>query len=137
VEFSGIAAASLERSDFSPYEFQTDSGVWVRLHDMRFMGLDYRVLPSTLTLRFVYDDPEWTPPDAMETPVAVFRFSGVQVWQWEDDFDLSETPQEHRGQVSDLGYYAPTNVFSLLTLNSSLLFSASRLAVELEPGGRT
>jgi hypothetical protein len=137
VEFSGIARASLERPDFSPYEFQTDSGVRVRLHDMRFMGFDYQVQPSTLTLRFVYDDPEWTPPEATGTPVAVLRFSGVQVWQWEDDFDLFETPQEHRGQVSDLGYYPPTNVFSLLTLNSRLLFSAGRLAVELEPGDRT
>jgi hypothetical protein len=136
VEFSGIASASLERPDFSPYAFQTDSGVWVRLHDMRFMGFDYQVQPSTLTLRFVYDDPEWTPPEATGTPVAVLRFSGVQVWQWEDDFDLFETSQEHRGQVSDLGYYEPTNVFSLLTLNSSLLFSASGLAVELKPRPR-
>jgi hypothetical protein len=79
---------------------------------MRFLGFDYQVQPSTLTLRFLYDDPQWMPPEAEETPVAVFRFTGVQVWQWEDDFDLSATPQEHRGQVSDLGYYEPTNVSS-------------------------
>ncbi len=132
MEFSGIARTSLERPDFSPYEFQTESGVWIRLHDMRLLGFDYQVEPSTLTMRFLYHDPEWTPPEAVETPVAVFRFSDVQVWQWKDDFDLLESPPEYRGQVSDLGYYQPTNVFSLETLNSSLLFSASRLQVELD-----
>ncbi len=89
VEYEGIATSRLERPDFTPYEFETDGGVWVRLHDMRFVGFDYLAQPPTLTMRFVYDDPEWTPPGARTTPVAVFEFSGVQVWQWEDDHDLS------------------------------------------------
>lgn len=133
MEYGGIATSSLERPDFTPYEFETDGGVWVRLHDMRFVGFDYLAQPPTLTMRFVYDDPEWTPPGARTTPVAVFEFSGVQVWQWEDDHDLFETPADVRGQVSRLDYYAPTNVFSLGTLNTALLFSGSRLAVHLEP----
>jgi hypothetical protein len=132
VEFVGIATSSVELPDFTPYDFQTDTGVCVRLHDMQFLGFDYRVQPSTLTMRFVYDDPEWTPPEARSTPVAVFRFGDVQVWEWEDAFDLFQTPTEVRGQVGDLGYHAPTNVFSLDTLNTRLLFSASRLVVELE-----
>ncbi len=133
VEYSGIAASSLEGLHFTPYEFQTDGGVWVRLHDMQFVGFDYQVQPPTLNMRFVYDDPGWTPPEARATPVAVFRFSDVQVWQWEDDYDLFESPVDARGQVSYLDYYGPTNVFSLGTLNTTLLFSASRLAVHLEP----
>jgi hypothetical protein len=135
VEYQGIARSSLERADFTPYEFQTDGGVWVRLHDMEFTGFDYQVQPPALTMRFVYNDPQWTPPEARATPVAVFRFSDVQVWQWEDDYDLVETPAEARGQVSGFDYYSPTNVFSLLTLNTTLLFSASRLSVYLEPLG--
>ena len=133
VEFVGIAASSLQRPDFTPYEFQTDEGVWVRLHDMQFVGLDYRVQPPTLTMRFLYDDPEWTPPEARATPVAVFRFSDVHLWQWEDDYELLETPVAARGQVGALDYFPPTNVFSLGTMNTTCLFSASGLAVHLEP----
>jgi hypothetical protein len=66
-------------------------------------------------------------------PVVVLRFSDVQVWQWEDDYELFESPVAERGQVRALDYYAPTNVFSLLTLNTRLLFSARRLMVELQP----
>jgi hypothetical protein len=134
VEFPGIAEDSRERPDFGLYEFQTVDGVWVRLHEMRFLGFDYVVQPATLTMRFVYDDPKWTPLEASATPVAVFQFTDVLVWQWDDDCALMfETPQEERGQISDFGYYAPTNVFSLETLTTRLLFSAGRLVVRLEP----
>jgi hypothetical protein len=102
---------------------------------MRFLGFDYQVQPPTLTMRFIYDDPQWSPPEARAPPVVVLRFSDVQVWQWEDDYDLFESPVAERGQVRALDYYAPTNVFSLLTLNTRLLFSARRLMVELQPGG--
>lgn len=77
VEYAGISASSLKRPDFTPYEFQTDRGVWVRLHDMQFVGFDFDVRPHTLTMRFVYDDPAWTPPEAHATPLAVFRFKDV------------------------------------------------------------
>ncbi len=101
---------------------------------MRFLGFDFVVQPATLTMRFVYDDPKWTPLEASATPVAVFQFTDVLVWQWEDDHALMfETPQEGRSQISDFGYYAPTNVFSLETLSTRLLFSAGRLVVRLEP----
>ncbi len=75
VEYLGIATSDLERPDFTPYEFQTEGGVWVRLHDMQFIGFGYEVPTAELTMRFVYDDPQWTPPEARATPVAVFRFS--------------------------------------------------------------
>ena len=133
VEYEGIAQSSLHRADFTPYEFQTEAGVWVRLHDMQFLGFEYEVQAPALTMRFVYDDPDSTPPEARSTPLAVFRFSDVQVWQWEDDHDLFETPVGVRGQVSELDYYAATNVFSLGTVNTTLLFSARRLTVRLEP----
>jgi hypothetical protein len=101
---------------------------------MQFLGFDYQVNPPTLTMRFIYDGhPEWTPPEARATPVAAFSFSGVQVWEWENDFDLFEIPEEVSGQVGDLAYYPPTNVFELSTVNTSLIFSAARLTVGLEP----
>jgi hypothetical protein len=90
--------------------------------------------PPALTRRFIYDDPQWSPPEARAIPVVVLRFSGVRIWQWEDDYDLFESPVDKRGQVRALDHYAPTNVFSLLTLNMCLLFSASRLMVELQSG---
>ena len=116
-----------------PYEFETSDGVPVRLHDMAYEGFEFRVLPPTLVLRFRYDDPEWTPPTATATPVAVFTFTGVQVWQWEDEHDMFETPEAYRSQVRDLGWYAPTNTFSLETITTTLLFAADQLAVHLEP----
>ncbi|MCZ2828713.1 hypothetical protein O2W14_07715 [Modestobacter sp. VKM Ac-2986] len=116
-----------------PYQFSTADGVPVRLHDMQFIGLHRRVRPPTLTLRFRYDDPDWTPPEAVATPVAVFAFLGVQIWQWEDDHDLFEVPDDVRGQVGTFDWHAPTSTFSLETINTTLFFSADRLTVHLEP----
>ena len=128
VEFAGIEGGSAG----SLHEFHTTDGVPVRLHDMSFDSLDYRVSPPGLTLRFRYDDPVWTPPEAAATPVAVFSFTGVQVWQWEDDHDLFDVPAAARGQVSNFEWHAPSRTFSLDTINTALLFSAARLAVHLE-----
>jgi hypothetical protein len=125
-EFVGIALPMQ-----SPYELETEAGVTIRLHDMNFLGFDYRADPPTLTMRFVYD-PEWTPPDAVATPVAVYRFDGIRIWQWEDD-DPPEAPAEVRRQVSDLSYYESTNVFALETPSTRLLFSADKLTVATEP----
>ena len=128
-DFVGITADSPNL----PYEFDTSAGVPVRLHDMTFEGFTYRTSPPGLTMRFRYDDPTWTPPEASATPVAVFTFDGVQVWKWEDDHDLFEVPEAYRGQVGSFDWYASTNTFSLGTINTSLLFSADRLSVHLEP----
>ena len=46
---------------------------------MQFLGFDYQTEPPTVTTHFRYDDPEWAPPGAGRTPVAVSRFSDVQV----------------------------------------------------------
>jgi hypothetical protein len=128
-EFVGIAGGS---TGF-PYEFHTSAGVPVRLHDMSFEGLTRRTSPPGLTMRFRYDDPRWTPTEAVSTPVAVFSFSRVQIWQWEDDPDLFEVPDDARGQVSSFDWYASTNTFELATISTTLLFSADRLTVHLEP----
>jgi hypothetical protein len=65
------------------YEFWTDSDVPVRLHDMNFEGLDYRYDPRpTLVLRFRYDEAQWTPPEAIATPVVELTFDDVRVPVW-------------------------------------------------------
>jgi len=129
MRFEGIAAADLDRRGFTPYEFETEDGVPVRLHDMSFLGFDHQAHPPTLTLRFVYDDPHWTPPEARATPVAVFRFDDVHVRQWEDE---QQPVDETRGQVTNLGFHGPSRLFSLETGATTLTFSAERLAVHLE-----
>lgn len=133
VEFVGIADESLARPDFTPYEFRTDAGVWVRLHDMRFLGLEYEALPRVLTLRFIYDDPAWTPPEAEATPLASFRFEDVLILRWEDHASTRETPAEHRGQVGDLELDVATTVFSLDVTDMRLAFEARRMEVRLLP----
>jgi hypothetical protein len=133
VEFTGIATGSFESDDFTPYEFQTDNGTWVRLHDMSFLGFAYAAQPSTLIIRFVYDDRQWTPPQAIPTPVAVFQFSEVRVAEWADDDEgLLQTPLEARGEVRSFDYQQSTRWFSLLTSTTTLRFTAVRLAVHLE-----
>ena len=133
VAFEGIAVSSLQRPDFTLYEFQTQAGVWVRLHDMRFLGLQYDAQSSTLTMQFLYDDTQWTPPEASDTPLAVFQFRAVQVRHWEDDGDPLETPSAARGQVDELSYDEATGDFTLGTVDTTLRFSARRLAVHLGP----
>lgn len=137
VEFVGIADESLARPDFTPYEFQTEAGVWVRLHDMRFLGLEYDALPRTLTLRFLYDDPAWTPPGAESTPLAVLRFEDVLIRRWEDHVSTRETPAEHRGQVGDLELDAHSATFLLDVTDGRLAFEARLMQVRLLPADRT
>ena len=63
----------------------------------------------------------------------MFEFHDVQIWQWEDDHDLFEVPEDARGQVESFDWYEPTNTFDLVTINTRLLFSARRLVVRVEP----
>lgn len=131
VEFAGIARSSLHRADFSPYEFQTEEGVWVRLHDMSFVSLEYTPQERGLTLRFSNDFP-WTPESAKSAPLAAFVFDSVQILQWEDDTTLSGTPNGYRGQTS-LFEYAPERDLFCLTIDTSLAFRARPLHVTLGP----
>lgn len=133
VTFSGVDASDLGSPQFRPYEFRTDSGVEVRLHDMDLLGFDYGVHAATLTLRFAYTDPAWTPAEAVATPVAVFRFTGVTVWRWEDEPDLAGTPPAARGEVLDVDHVPTARVFAVTTAATRLTFSADHLAVHMEP----
>ncbi|MEV4113702.1 hypothetical protein [Nonomuraea sp. NPDC049695] len=67
------------------YEFWTDGGAHIYLHDTDFRRLTYEPgRPPTLELEFLYD-PQWTPPELSKTPVVVFRFEGVRLVEWQDE----------------------------------------------------
>jgi len=116
-----------------PYEFWTEDDVPVRLHDMAFLGVSYAVDVPSLTLRFAYEEPRWTPPEARATPIAIFRFDGVRIWGWEDDRDVVRDPAELRRQVGSFDFHEDVNCFSLGTSTTTLTFSADLLEVTLEP----
>ena len=115
------------------YEFWTDTGVPVRLHDMNFEGLDYRNDPRpTLVLRFRYDEPEWTPPEAIATPVVEMAFDDVRIRCWEDDTQALAGLDIPFGQVSTFDYDGRSE-FDLQTYSMGLTFSAQRVRVRLTP----
>lgn len=113
------------------YEFWTDTGVPVRLHDMSFEGLDYRndVRPM-LVLRFRYDDADWTPPEAVATPVVEMTFDDVSVRLWEEDAEALAEVGAPLGQVGTFDYNEPSE-FGLQTYALRLTFSARRVRVRL------
>ncbi|MCZ2828712.1 hypothetical protein O2W14_07710 [Modestobacter sp. VKM Ac-2986] len=115
-----------------PYEFDDGTGEHVPVHLMEFTSVEYRVHPPRLTLRFAYGIPR-TPTEGLGAPFAVFEFHDVQIWQWEDDHDLFDVPEDVRGQVESFDWYEPTNTYDLHAINTRLLFSARRLVVRVEP----
>lgn len=126
-EIAGVNAEDLHTPSF-PWEFRTDTGLWVRLHDMDFLGLEHQVLPPTLTLRFAYSDLEWTPPDFQATPVAALRFEAVALHRWEDLPDPVGDP----AQMVWASYVTVGGLFQFVTTATQLVFSAGRLAVSME-----
>ncbi len=131
--FQGVVLSEVLTGGTGLYEFNTAAGVPVRLHDANFECLEYELRPQpTLLLRFCYDDPRWTPPEAAETPIIVFRFAGVVVEGWEDDPDVIADPVELRGAVSLFDYFPPDG-FDLQTSTLRLSFRAAGCAVSLQP----
>jgi hypothetical protein len=117
------------------YEFWTDTNVPVRLHDMSFEGLDYRYDPRpTLVLRFRYDDAEWTPPEAVATPVVEMTFDDVSVRYWEEDAGTAADVDGSFQQVSSFDYDERSE-FDLVTYSLRLTFSAQRVRIRLIPWG--
>lgn len=115
------------------YEFWTDTDVPVRLHDMNFNGLDYRYDPRpTLVLRFRYDEAEWTPPEAVATPVVEMTFDDVRIRCWEEDAEALADAEAPLGQVSAFDSDEQSE-FELLTSSLRLTFSARRVRVRLLP----
>lgn len=129
-EFAGVSAESGRgiRAGVGPYEFFTDSGVHVYLHDADFLGMT--LLPdATGRFYFAYDSKTAPLYGAEATPVVKMAFSSVELSVWETDEEaLSDT--KHCGQVSDFSWDAGDG-FDLLTYALHMSFSAARLEVRL------
>lgn len=114
------------------YEFWTADGVPVYLHDTTLISLDWQPVRRRLGLRFVYDDPQWTPPEVARTPIVLMDFERVVLLEWSQDNEGHEdAPDEVAGQVADFSYDGRDG-FELVTAQSVIGFTASRLTVALK-----
>jgi len=131
-EFLGVSTEPQRgvKEPVGPYEFFTETGVHVYLHDADFLGLAWQP-DATLRLYFAHD-PDWMPSGAEATPVVELTFSGVQVLEWETDVEALSQTVPVLGQVSDFAWDG-SDGFDLATFTLNLSFSAPRMAVRLLP----
>lgn len=113
------------------YEVTTDSGVPVRLHDMSLTRLAHDRDGRTLCMEFLYDDPQWTPEAARQTPLAVLAFDGVEVVEQQDEPAEPGTPEDALGQVQGFDYHRASGIFALSTFTTYWVFRASGLTLTL------
>jgi hypothetical protein len=119
------------------YQFKTEAGVRVQLHDASFLGIDFRVgPPASLVTSFLYDDPKWTPVEARATPLIAICFEDVHITGWDQDSQGVGEPADALGQVSAFDYYENLGSFDLQTYTLRLQFTARRVEVTLLPGPR-
>ncbi|GAA2997726.1 hypothetical protein [Streptosporangium longisporum] len=114
------------------YEFWTEEGAHVYLHDTAFRRLTYEPgRPPTLKLEFVYD-PQWTSLELSKTPIVVFRFEDVRLVEWYEDQEghdcVATDPDAPPGQVG-LFAWDGTDMFTLDTFILRLIFHAPLAAV--------
>ena len=83
--FVGVELDEVRAANTGLYEVTTTAGVPVRLHDMSLTRLAHDAAARTLVMEFLYDDPDWTPPEAEATPVAVFTFDDVEIVEQRDE----------------------------------------------------
>ena len=124
---SGAASSGL-------YEFKTQAGVPIRLHDTSFVGVEFRpgACPVLVT-KFLYSDPRWTPEGARATPLIAISFDDVQVSNWEQEPRADDEPAEAIGQVNNFDYYEQLDAFDLQTYTLRLEFTAKRVEITLHP----
>jgi len=132
--FEGVSLDEVLAGGTGLYEVTTSSGVPVRLHDMSLVGLSHDPDRRTLVMKFLYDDPQWTPDAARETPLAVFAFDGVEVVEQQDEPAGPGTPEDALGQVQSFDYHQESDVFALSAYTTYWEFRASRLALTVQAG---
>lgn len=110
-------------SSTGPYEFFTDKGEHVYLHDMDFLGVAWRPV-GTMQFYFRYAE-DWTPAEVRESPVVELTFHGVDVRHWATDLGEVST-SEALGQVSGFGWDGRDS-FHLQTWTLSLAFASPRM----------
>ena len=129
-EFAGVSTEPGRgvRAGGGPYEFFTDEGVHVYLHDADFLGLMW--LPGATTrFYFAYDSQTGPLYRAEATPVIELTFSQVDVALWETDSDALPDSQWH-GQVSGFAWDGGDG-FDLTSFTLHLAFAAARMDARL------
>lgn len=129
--FVGVALDEVRSGGTGLYEVYTTTGVPVRLHDMSLSRLTHDAAARTLIVEFVYDDPQWTPPTAEATPVAVFSFDDVEVLEQEDESAEPGTPPTALGQVQGFDYWESNGIFALQVYTTYWVFRASVVTLRL------
>jgi len=111
----------------SLYEFTTDDGFHVSLHEARCRQIV--VNPMALSLKIVFDlDPETADEAARQV---TYDFADARIDDWCDEGDgPHQVPIETRGQVSNFSLSAD-RYFVLETLNMTMYFEASTLDVRV------
>lgn len=128
-EFVGVSSEpGRDIEDSGLYEFFTNTGVHIYLHDTDFLGIVWQP-KATMCLYFSYDE-DWTPPEAQDTPVVELVFSDVQVLQWETDLGALSGDEPFLGEVSAFDWDGNEG-FDLSAYNFALSFSARRVQVRL------
>jgi hypothetical protein len=116
------------------YQFDTDDGIAVSLHETDCVDLRYTPGPApTLTARFRHD-PDWTPPELVGRPVVVIRFLGAHVLRWDtdaDEDDVYRDPGASGGQVSTADWDGH-RLFTLDLLTVTVIVTAH--AVDVSTG---
>jgi len=132
-EFHGVLSVPGRgvQSRVGPYEFFTDKGARVYLHDADLLEVTWKP-DASLRFRFAYD-PDWTPAEATDTPVIDLSFQHVQVLRWETDMQATEQ-SDSRGQVRDFAWDG-FDGFAMASYTLNLDFTAARMRVVLGPPG--
>lgn len=131
VGVSSFPGRSVE--EVTPYEFLTDHGVRVYLHDTDYLGFE-RPSATDLTVYFAFD-PEWTPRAARETPVVAVAFADVQ-YRPHPMARMARTQPREDDRPPRFVYsldWDGMDGFTLDTTETLLAFTSSRMAVSLLP----
>lgn len=134
--FVGVSPDEVRAAGTGFYEVTTTTGVPVRLHDMSLTLLTHDVGARTLVMEFLYDDAQWTPPEAVATPVAVFSFQDVEVLEQQDEAAAPNTPPNALGQVSGFDYDERSGIFALSAYTTYWVFRAGVATVALRSENR-
>lgn len=130
--FEGVSLDAVLAGGTGLYEVFTSSGVPVRLHDMSLTRLVYDADRRRLMMTFLYDDPEWTPDAARDTPQAVFTFDGVEVLEQQDQPAEPGTPSDALGLVQGFDFHSQSGIFALSAYTTYWVFRADSLVLTLE-----
>ncbi|RJK92979.1 hypothetical protein [Vallicoccus soli] len=134
ISLRGVSLEEVRAGGTGLYELTTTSGVPVRLHDMAFKCMTYEpTAPPSMVLRFLYDDPAWTPREAVATPVAEFRFFDVIVLSHADEAAAPDTPPVTLRHVACFECDDSNGTFALSTSTMHLLFTAAEIEVRMQP----